>query len=71
MQGHLDDDEDCDLLLSSESLDWLYFPYDGGADAVLSNGSSLDELYAKFSAWAAPWNDWHPIEEWRGPDLRR
>jgi hypothetical protein len=57
-------------LLAADDLSWLFAPYEGGMDVVGST-EERDRLHIRFADWAAPWNDWHPITKWRGPDLRQ
>lgn len=45
------DDVTADVLLTTGDLDWLYHPYDGGADVIASTVEQRDSLRAEFSAW--------------------
>jgi hypothetical protein len=45
------DDEINGVLLGPPDLGWLYHPYDGGADVILSTRAERDELKARHHTW--------------------
>jgi hypothetical protein len=48
------DDEISGVLVSPVDFDWLYHPYDGGADVIARSTKERDNLKNQFSAWASP-----------------
>jgi hypothetical protein len=45
------DDRTWGVVLAPESLEWLYHPYDGGADVLLPTAGRRDELAAAHRDW--------------------
>jgi hypothetical protein len=45
------DDEISGVLLGPPNLGWLYHPYDGGADVILSTRAERNELKARHHTW--------------------
>ncbi|MGJ6969616.1 DUF3885 domain-containing protein [Streptosporangium sp. G11] len=45
------DDEINGVLLGPPDLGWLYHPYDGGADVIVSTRAERDELKARHPTW--------------------
>lgn len=43
-----------DVVIAPLSLDWLYHPYDGGADVIAASTVARDRLAAKYKAWLSP-----------------
>lgn len=41
------------VILASENMDWLYHPYDGGADVITQNETTLDMHKRRFPKWLA------------------
>jgi hypothetical protein len=37
-----------------DSSDWLYHPYDGGADVIVLTTEGRDALANRFASWVAP-----------------
>lgn len=48
------DDRTWGVVIAPESLDWLYHPYDGGADVLLPSAARRDELAAAHREWLSP-----------------
>ncbi|MGW0506856.1 DUF3885 domain-containing protein [Micromonospora sp. NPDC003241] len=48
------DDELANVILAPTDLRWLYHPYDGGADVVLSTGEHRDALKTQHRDWLSP-----------------
>ena len=48
------DDEIADVIISPPDLAWLYAPYDGGADLVLSTAALRDDLRERHREWLSP-----------------
>jgi hypothetical protein len=44
------DDVDC-FLFTNESVDWIYAPYDGGADVIARTPSDRDALRERYAEW--------------------
>jgi hypothetical protein len=44
------DDVDC-FLFTNESVDWIYAPYDGGADVIARTPSDRDALRKRYAEW--------------------
>jgi len=42
------------LTITDESMNWLYCPYDGGADIVLPTSADRDRLAARHERWLSP-----------------
>jgi hypothetical protein len=40
-----------DVIISTQELDWLYHPYDGGADVIAPSREDRDALKRKFRDW--------------------
>ena len=47
------DDVVAGVIIAPESLDWLYLPYDGGADVYGNKAEILHPLREKFNGWVA------------------
>lgn len=45
------DDRELGVILIPASGDWLYHPYDGGADVIAASPEHRDELAARFADW--------------------
>jgi hypothetical protein len=50
------DDADC-ILITDDAVDWIYAPYDGGADVIASTAEARDVLSARYAAWLPPRED--------------
>ena len=48
------DDRTADVIVSSDDFDWLYHPYDGGADAIAPDSARRDALRAEHLEWLSP-----------------
>jgi hypothetical protein len=48
------DDRTWGVVIAPDSLDWLYHPYDGGADVLLPSAARRDELAAAHRDWLSP-----------------
>lgn len=48
------DDQEAGVILLPASGDWLYHPYDGGADVIAASAEHRDELAIRFADWLAP-----------------
>jgi hypothetical protein len=44
-------DKTRDVILSDPTLEWLYHPYDGGADVIARSSEERDVLKARHSSW--------------------
>jgi len=42
------------VVVAPESLDWLYHPYDGGADVIARSSTEREHLRARFVDWLSP-----------------
>ncbi|WP_426623470.1 DUF3885 domain-containing protein [Leifsonia sp. McL0607] len=47
-------DNGAHFIVAPSSLDWIYAPYDGGADVLLSDVSRRDALATAHSDWLSP-----------------
>jgi len=45
------------IIVTNESADWLYAPYDGGADVLARNVAERDRLKVKYSGWLSQRSD--------------
>jgi len=43
--------ETSDAFVASTDFEWLYHPYDGGADVIAPSGSERDRLRDKYNGW--------------------
>ena len=48
------DDEIADMIIAAPDLAWLYAPYDGGADVLLSTTTLRDNLRDRHREWLSP-----------------
>ena len=39
------------MIIISMDADWLYHPYDGGADIIAASPKARDDLREKFQSW--------------------
>lgn len=51
------DNGTADVLLTTNELNWLYHPYDGGADVIASSVEQRDSIRQEFSDWLSS----HPL----------
>lgn len=50
--------EDTDVfVITDDAVDWVYAPYDGGADVIAPTVEARDALRERFSAWLSPRTD--------------
>ena len=40
-----------DVILTTPDLDWLYHPYDGGADVIAPSREVRDDLAKRYAGW--------------------
>jgi hypothetical protein len=45
------DEELCGVVIAPFTLEWLYHPYDGGADVILETTERRNELRDRFCSW--------------------
>jgi hypothetical protein len=45
------DDETSGVIITTAAMDWLYHPYDGGADVIAETSSHRDQLRRAHQAW--------------------
>jgi hypothetical protein len=45
------DDELANVIMAPPGLDWLYHPYDGGADVILPTSEQRDALRVEYRSW--------------------
>ena len=48
------DDRTWGVVIAPDGLDWLYHPYDGGADVLLPSAVCRDKLAAAHRDWLSP-----------------
>ncbi|GAA0623030.1 hypothetical protein HPO96_23290 [Kribbella sandramycini] len=51
------DDEIGPVVVVGPEADWIYAPYDGGADVIAADADRREALRERFAAWLSP----HPI----------
>nr|WP_212763479.1 hypothetical protein [Gordonia araii] len=49
------DDGTADVILTTSDLEWLYHPYDGGADVIAESVDRRAALKRQFADWSAPY----------------
>ena len=50
-------DEQATIVISNARLDWLYHPYDGGADVYTATTAERDALRERYSEWLPAGDD--------------
>lgn len=50
-------DQLANVILAPENLEWLYHPYDGGVDIVVSSVEQRDSLRSKYRSWLSSRSD--------------
>jgi len=49
--------ETSDVIVAPSDLEWLYHPYDGGADVTAASTGQRDELWERHSDWLSKRSD--------------
>lgn len=50
-------DRVANTMIVSTTHDWIYHPYDGGADVILNSSEARDRLKFNFQTWLSPRDD--------------
>ena len=49
------DDRTADVIVAPDDFEWLYHPYDGGADVIAPDPTTRDALRDRHSEWLSPY----------------